>query len=357
MTNNPKFINMPQAKISYSFRINEDIINKLHELANLTDIKTAELLNEIINDYLKDKTIYNSYLENYKNYFMEIPINLFFKKQLTNNKKINLIESLGSIKHKDYYLKLLANENEGATVENIEKITQLFKIYRIPNNLDNFNKSFRSYAKDNNINNHSGIEFFINPAIAKELKENFINCLYCFYFEIKEKDIIINLISFNNAIALLNAAGNNEILAIANKIYNELEKANNYNDVLELANMWNSGNIIKLADDDIKEKVSPFKIEITRDNTIIKQYDKKLYDNLENLTLQVKEQTAINKVLANELENLKAENNELKENNKILNNNINTAVAKALKDFEEKERAKNKKIITDLLKEYNINFE
>ena len=347
MVRTPKFIDTPETfKAVYSWRIEEAKLNKLHELANLTNTNTPDLLNNIIDSYLEDRIVYNSYLESYKNYFIKLPIDLDIKEYLIERSLFNLLKN-NDYKQYNQIFKFIKSKED---LEDIDLTFNNYKIQRIPNNLDIFNSSDLSYYTNiiEDFKTHNGLEFYIEPDIAV-LTKDYTNCLYCFYFSVLKHGVEINIISYNDAIDFLKKSNNKELLAIAESIYTKLANAKNIRSVNKIAREWNTNNIIKLEDIE-EDGVKPYKIEINKDNTIIKPYDKDMEDNIKELKLQVKEQTSINKVLVKELEDLKKENNELKETNEEIINKLDTAVANAIEDTKEEA----KEIVKDILKEYGF---
>lgn len=342
MVRTPKFIETPEPKkVVYSWRIEDNKLNKLQELAKLTEVTTPDLLNNIIDSYLEDKIVYNHYLESYKNYYMLLPVNLSIKEYLTNKNIFSNVLTYDFKEYKDLYNNILDIDTDFIDLE-----FNNYKIQRIPNNLDVFNKNNLSYYTNitDSIKTHSGIELYIEPDIA-QITDDYTNCLYCFYFNVKEDEVIISIIPYNDALRLLNIVNNSELIAITETIINKLAKAKNIRSVKKIAKDWNTNNIIKLKDVD-EDKATPYKIEITKDNTIIKPYDKDLDDTIKTLKREVKEQTTINKVLINEIESLKKENNELKE----IKNKLDTAIA----NTQERMKKENEEMVKNILNEYGL---
>lgn len=354
MVRTPKFIETPKAKTVYSWRIDDDKLNKLNELAKLTGVNTPDLLNNIIDSYLEDKTVYNNYLESYRNYYIKLLINLAIKEYLIErNVFSNLLKDYDYNEYMRLFKTLEAKEDKGAK-EVLDLIFNNYKIQRIPNNLDIFNSSDLSFNTGviEDFKTHNGLEFYIEPDIAEYTKD-FTNCLYCFYFSVLKQGVEINIISYTEAIRLLNKVNNIELIAIAESIITKLSKAKNVRSVKKIAKEWNTNNIIKLEDIEDNE-ANPFKIEITKDNTIIKPYDKDLDDTINDLKREVKEQTNINKVLINEIEELKKENKELNEIKTKLDTAVANAVAKTEKRIKEETQAQAKETVNNILKEYGF---
>lgn len=109
----------------------EELVNKINKYAELTGIGKTNLVENILNDYLKDKILDNDFIRLDKPYFLnieELKLNNYVK-ATTNKPIINLGET--------------------------------YVLLKIPNNLDIFNKKFNSYCSDDKITLHKGYTYDI----------------------------------------------------------------------------------------------------------------------------------------------------------------------------------------------------
>lgn len=110
----------------------EEIVNKINKYAELTAIDKTTLIENILNDYLKDKILDNDVITLDEPYFFNI-------EELKLNK----------------YVKATPNKP-------FKDLEETYVLLRIPNNLDVFNKEFNSYCSDNKNTLHKGYIYYMN---------------------------------------------------------------------------------------------------------------------------------------------------------------------------------------------------
>lgn len=316
----PKFLDLDTAeRVKYTVKLDEILLNKYRELANLTDKPINETIESVLEDYIEDKVIYNTYLEDYRSFYIQIPYNLLVKDFITkasyddvydlkkNYKKSDYAEVINLVK--EVYAEEIAGNIEEANLMGIdlESITKgntyykynnpsmdtvkLYKVLRVPNNLDRWNtmtKTYSSYYRFDDDTSHAGLEFFIIPAIAY-YTDDFRDCLYCFYLELINNELLMISIEYLEALDLIEEAGNEYLLKLANNIYEDLENAESIDDVKKYANYYNTGNIRASMPMD-SEKVEPMKILVGKNNkTTISHHDKQLIRKIELLEKENKQ--------------------------------------------------------------------
>lgn len=193
---NPKYLNIPP-KEHINFRIEKKLHSKLNNYANLKEINKSDAINEILKNFLNDRILTNTYLDNMTGLCFKIPLDLDIKKQCIKDKTIL---------------------NSGNV--NIGDNTALITINQIPNNLDVFTLSDDntggSYKANINGVLHHGIDFiFIPDVIKKPMNDKFdidlFDALYLFYFEVKANNTVdVVLINPTDAINKISTANNNK---------------------------------------------------------------------------------------------------------------------------------------------------
>ena len=119
------YIKNPNKKVSYSFRINPELLEDLKLYAKGSNSTVPEIINHLITEKLDGVTLTNDYLENFKRQLITIP-------SLTEiYENTNFVESLEVMDLLNPFLK-------GSTYE----------VKKIPNNLDIWDNT------DNLVNNH-----------------------------------------------------------------------------------------------------------------------------------------------------------------------------------------------------------
>lgn len=134
------FIKNPHKKVSYSFRIDEDLLDDLKAYANATNRKLPETLNVLLNKQLEGITVRDTYLKNEKGTIITIPFELLNY----NNQEINL-----------------KNVESGLSYE----------IKQIPNNLDIWTID-KGYVSPNRKYSHQGIELILIPELLSSSIQN-----------------------------------------------------------------------------------------------------------------------------------------------------------------------------------------
>lgn len=204
------YIKNPNQKVSYSFRIDEDLLDDLKAYAHATNRKLPETLNVLLKKQLEGITVSDTYLKNEKGTIITVPFNL-----LEINK----------------------------SVINLQKVKNgwNYQIKQIPNNLDiwTIDKGFVSPDKDYL---HQGIELVLIPDLFS--KEVFINIrdlevhslgsyersklnkiLVPILFSMKkDKTIDINIISINKALVLARNSKKVELVQLIETNFNKIYK-------------------------------------------------------------------------------------------------------------------------------------
>lgn len=270
---NPKFI-PTQKKVTYSFRIEEDRLEKVKQISNLNDIKLPQLMSNIIGDYLTNKTVYNNYLEDIEGMFIDLP-------DITQGRSYD--EFMGG----DYF---------------VSNITLEYEVKKIPNNLDVWDSNLKTYKASSKKYLHEGVEFLIVPELCEFKDRCFTDLtqyLYCVYFTVKDNnEVDIDYISFIDAVNKLNKCENFSLLNHALKIKETLEERSetingqifmmtqNGNEFSEFEYVWgelkylsktfNSGNIIPMNEsrEDIEYKAKVKQMSPPDVENILKENEK-----------------------------------------------------------------------------------
>ena len=249
----PKFLEDPFKKVSYSFRIEEHLLNKVKLYAKATNRKLPETFNYLIRQSLKNCNLDNTYL----NEFEGTIINITYITPAYN--EYGEILELGYTRGSTDYLNL---NNEGF----------LYEVKKIPNNLDVWEDERGYYSKYADIL-HEGVSVVIVPEIVyndyfKFSEAYIMDCLKYIYFTLDiQGNLKVRQISYKEAFRKLKEAGNNEVLFNFKNIYNNVKdfaqdfiteyyKVPNpnvddftdtlYSHLLEFANTYNEGNINSL---------------------------------------------------------------------------------------------------------------
>ena len=247
----PKYLPVKK-KIPYNIRMPENLLDKLNAYADLTGNTTTDVVIDVLNDFMSDKIVFNDYLSTVGSKTIKIPTGKNVKEKLILDEYVlNEFEELP-----------ICNEF-GDFIGYKEVSTDIIEIKRIPNNLDKFDG--HTY-KSGNRHQHKGIEFFIR--IPEKLCLDFIDYLYCFYFEINGDNIEIFLIDNLKAINLLSDANDittrdlliscikelelitDDAIAIATadgEIINDDYYAEYYSKFSNIVEKYNTGNITKFG--------------------------------------------------------------------------------------------------------------
>lgn len=269
---NPKFI-PTQKKVTYSFRIEEENLDKLKRISELNDTPLPKIMNSIVDNYLLGKTIYNTYIEGKKGMFIDLP-------DITQGKGYD--EFQGG----EYYHSNLTFE---------------YEVKKIPCNLEYWSDIYNSYRVFNpNEYEHEGIEFLIVPELCEYEERCYTDLtkyLYCIHFLVRKKpySVEINYISFMEAINKIKKCENYPLLnhaleiketleerteEIESQIYIMSQKGGEYrefdyvwSELNSIAQKFNSGNIIPIdkSRNDIQYKASLQSMTNTERENILKE--------------------------------------------------------------------------------------
>lgn len=318
-------------RVSVSVRLENSSLDKYKEIANLLNVSTSDILRDVLNEYITKRTAYNIYLDTIEAFYITLPKNILIKNEVIN-KSFNLNEDLNTLiteyeyKTKDFIKDLYdpaIYDKEIPFTTDIDKYEQEtvikynnpdlytaegYKILRVPNNLDKFNRNLKTYCYQS-LENHRGLEFFIIPDLAN-YTENYLECLYCLLFTVEnETKVKINLINLQEAFHLVSKTDNIYLSQLIENIYRSLKNANNIEDVTKIANVYNSQNIREIK----KEPIEPIKLMETQDSKVKVEYH--------------------DKQLLNKINNLEKENRRIKKENSQIKDNIRIEAQKAVDDL------------------------
>ena len=248
---NPKFLPVAK-KIPYNIRMPKPLLDKLNAYAELTGNTTTDVVINALNEFIKDKIVFNDYLNNINSVTIKIPILYDEKQRFMNN--VNLLNYSG----------VYSTNNESGDAIEITARTDLYEILKIPNNLDKFDEQI-GFNSDGNADAHSGIEFIVIPETYFYLEnKDILDALYCFYFVVNNDKLVnITLIDYVTAINKLNESNNirwkNNLILCVNDLMDlkaEIEPDNNERPEMEklvkIAKKYNTGYIIPLGDNIIE---------------------------------------------------------------------------------------------------------
>ena len=270
-------IENPNKKVSYSFRIKPETLEDLKIYAKATNNTVPEILNQLITDKLDGVTLTNDYLNHFKDQTITVPD----LQQIYDN--TNTVETLEVMDLQNPFIK--------GTV---------FKVKRIPNNLDIWDKTdnllnqhgYTSYNYPNTI--HEGIEFVLAPELLKPkhitndtvqdqlLLENSI--LLPIWFRVNfNNTVTIELITFREAIEKVRQANNFTLMdklshfkvqtdQVINEVLNETPDSQVYNMLLQelskLTRVINTGNIIVKTTPEGKIQFDDTPVQFFTDNSV-----------------------------------------------------------------------------------------
>lgn len=300
------YLKDPNKKVSYSFRINPQLLEDLKLYAKAKDEKLPNVLNEILEDYIFNFNLKNDYLEHYEGMLINIPFGEHF---LTGG-----IDGTPRVEFDAGISDYLDFEEEGLNYE----------VNKIPNNLDVWDnvRGYTSRLYKNGII-HEGISLLIVPNLVlyPNLDFNYLttdvimNCLKYIYFVVNEdRTISVVGISYKECFRRLKQAGNNELLyklkSIDNLFYKfsidfvreygkskdsvDLDSMDNfrmalYKELVKFAKEYNDGNIVNLDENEINIDIagdtndSALKLE----NDILKDRIRELEDKQEELEIKL----------------------------------------------------------------------
>lgn len=270
---NPKFI-PTQKKVTYSFRVEEDNLEKLKRISELNNIKLPKLMSHIIDDYLVGKIVYNNYLEDFEGMFIDLP-------DITQGKGYD--EFQGG----EYYHSNLSFE---------------YEVKNIPNNLDKWDPIFLTYKSHSPHYSHEGVEFLIVPEICEYNDRQYYDLtkyLYCIYFTVKKNtsQVEIHYISFLEAINKLKNSENYPLLNHALKLKDRLEERSN-----ELRNL-----VSQVGDNEVE-----FEYIWTELNRIAKEFNSGNIIPIDKSRKDIQYKASLQSMTTLERENLLKENEEMK---------------------------------------------
>ena len=209
---NPKYLQIPK-KVPYNIRLPKPLLDKLNAYAEITGNTTTDIVIGALNDFIKDKTVYNTYLDDVKGLSIRLPV-IANEKAMFINSNITMDETYSAY---DSFIDL----------NGYEATTEPYEILYIPNNLDVFDETFGYITPVERIaakGKHSGIEVAILPEIYSYYdNDNILDALYCFYFEVEmDKVKTIKLIDYMDAINKANDVDNlnlkNKIISCVNEL-------------------------------------------------------------------------------------------------------------------------------------------
>lgn len=310
------YIENPNKKVSYSFRINPNTLEDLKTYAKATNTTVPEVINTLITEKLDGVTLTNDYLDNYENYTITIPDITTIYDNTDTQIMFSAIDLLNPYLNGKKYI-----------------------VMKTPNNLDVWDTT------DNLVNQHGytshnypdylheGIEVLLAPElITPELLQREDNllilpyCLLYIYFGINHNQTLeISLLTFREAIDKVKESNNFELMDKLSKYdlkvrhlinqfvdnvpdkfnpkpegimagvgkpawSNEKEMYTDYTEYLQemlqdTANEINTGNIVVTKFEDTKSKPAPSKMVVTNEDIIteILEENKELQDKVQEL--------------------------------------------------------------------------
>lgn len=268
----PKFI-PTKKKVTYSFRIEEEKLEKLKRICELNNIKLPDLMNKIVNSYLWDKVVYNTYIEDKKGMFIDLP-------DITKG-----------------YNYEYGTYNSNLTLE--------YEVKQIPCNLEYWSDIFESYKVYNpNDYEHEGLEFVIVPELCEYEERCYTNLtkyLYCIHFLVRKNYTVeIEYISFMEAINKLKKCENYPLLNHALKLKERLEERSE--EIRSQIYMKNQRG----------EEVSEFEFVWTEINSIAKEFNTGNIIPIEKSRKDIEYKASLQSMSEFDRENILKENEELK---------------------------------------------
>ena len=266
---NPKYIDetlLPEptdesnknvTKKAYSFRCDETLLNDMTTYAEKEGIKMPQLLSNIMNDFLHDKTLTNTYLPEYEGQYISIPSNV--NEDAYEYELRYVMNNLDVWDSKYGYVSIHAANNK-------------FK------SLVSDNVKFKPLSKSEDII-HEGIDFLIIPETVHtgNVPEDIVmgglrhtvdlkripSCLYCMYITVSRNGSVrYEVISWIDAMNKLKAVERYDLISYANTIKKKLNELhdmfiiditrydeeavdyNTYGRLLKIANDFNTGAIL-----------------------------------------------------------------------------------------------------------------
>jgi len=307
------YLKDPIKRVQYTFRIKEDLMEDLKVYAKAKDIKLPRLINDILEEHIKDMNLSNTWSNDPLDLFITIPKN--YPKNVVNLPK--------------------------ATTSNVDGWQ--YEVKAMPTNLDVWNDQHGFISKQKDIK-HEGVEPLLIPNYIEDLtlkkddatSQAIGNCLIGLYFiEYEDGKHRVDLIQFNDIINKL-CLINNEVAkyykhyrALFNRLVNDnLANLNDANhdhikqqllDQLEdLALTINTGNVVAVEINQDMEQQSPkydpslpmYDLpKLLREINQLKKENEQYKEDMEKLTQQhdeVMEALATMEAVRKKLEELEA---------------------------------------------------
>lgn len=296
----PKYLPIPK-KVPYNIRLPKKLLDELNVYAELTGKTTTDVVIAALNNFIKDKTVYNTYLSNVKGISINLPI-LYNEKVMFMNNNVDVAA----------YDSFTDEFGFNPTVE-------AYEILKIPNNLDVFNESFGYITPVEKVTakgKHSGIEFAVIPDYYSyyDNMDDVFGALYCLYFEVEmDKLKTVKLIDSLDAINKANDVGNatlknnliscvKELRELETKVadggFDGVESAESgvdnvifgvVDELEAIAEKYNTGNIIPLGENigdavvTAKVNENPEYFDVFMDD-VKENAEKIVYDKIEFIT-------------------------------------------------------------------------
>lgn len=268
MTDNNK-----QVKISRTQHNNllnyKELLNKRNKK---NKIKLTDLVNNILEDYFKDKLLTNSYI---------LP-----DRELYFN-----------------YLELMREKEVKATVNRkFKDLDYLFRVRKIPNNLDTFNYEYDSYCYDDIKGFHKGIYIYNFIGLDSWYYEGYIHdeeIILVFEYDENKKELTIGLVEKEK----INLYFNNREKEILLKLLQDQE---NYKKLILQDNSKINAEVFLSGFEVIVSNAQLTEIETNKEiSEAIEKYVNNLTDNINNLNNKQIDVLKIFKELFNENNHLK----------------------------------------------------
>lgn len=253
---NPKYIDIPTpaedgaaedtkkvTKKPYSFRCDERLLDDMSKYAELEGVSMPQLLSDMMADFLKDKTLTNTYLPEYESQYINIPSNVnddkyeYELRTVVNNLDIWTNEYGYVSKHHEAERKMY----DGLLHEGIDfvVIPETVHLSKIP---DYERMGRRAY--------HINMDYTTS-------------CLYCMYITVNNcHHVEYEVISWIDAMNKLKSVGRHDLISYGNKIKKSLADLHQiyiteegmhddcifydemYNRLLSIADAYNTGAIL-----------------------------------------------------------------------------------------------------------------
>lgn len=291
------FIENPNKKETYSFRVKPDLLENIKNYAKATNQTVPEILNEMIKEKVDGLHLTNTYLDN--------PV---------DSTKIIGLPPLTEIYNNGNYREF------GLFFENKNRVLYEFK--QIPNNLDSWTDK-EGYKSNKRGVDHEGLSFVLapelitNPEYLKQ-PELLFCCFIPIYFKVslKKHTIQVSNISFTNALDKIRNSPNIELLDEFTEYTDQVKQI-----IYNYTNLVSNG----FGTPDRAYKVM---INLINDLTELSQdINTNVINHLDGATERQNQKLGNNSLL-DEIESLRKENEQLKTENNTLQNNLNDIVTR-----------------------------